>query len=260
MVFLSIPQGKHHHYLLHSLIPWAILAAVGSVRLLQVLPTLDWFRTPLPTLLVMGVPGEIAIALLTPRYPTPPGFLTAALVVWPATVLVCWWIVTQGQTPRAWIAIFSLLIVGHWLGCLQPVFIERRDDGDLAFLDQVRDKAPAGVPLLVLDAKGPLDASWLLYYLDGRGTLLHNLTFLRDGRVPQRDVYLIARGSQVRTLHEYGQAEVIAQSERSRDQAGPDDRFMLYRVQFHDRLARSQGPIYISPMQATGRTPGPELP
>ena len=45
-----------------------------------------------------------------------------------------------------------------------------------AFLDEVRQKVPAETPLLVLDAKGPLDPSWLLYYLNGRGTMLLKTT------------------------------------------------------------------------------------
>jgi 4-amino-4-deoxy-L-arabinose transferase-like glycosyltransferase len=259
ILVLSIPEGKHHHYLLHVLVPWAILAGLGTMRLLDYLPTVAWLRTPWPALLVLAVPGEIALGLLVPRYPVPAGLLPAMLVACPLAILGCWWIVTCGERVRACTALFALLLAGHWLGHLHPVLIERRYLDDLEFLEQVRDKVPAKAPLLVLGGKGPLDASWLLYYLEGRGKLLHNLTFLRDKRIDAGEVYLIARGIQVRNLREYGKSELLARSNHSHDQIGPDDRYQLYRLRFHDHLVRHEGPIYISPMQAAGRSRGPEL-
>jgi 4-amino-4-deoxy-L-arabinose transferase-like glycosyltransferase len=257
VVFLSIPEGKHHHYLLHVLIPWAVLAALGAVRLLDYLRALPWLRTPWPILL--AVPGEIALALLVPRYETAPEFLPAVLVLWPIAVFATWWAVSREDLLRSCIALFALLIVGHWAGHLQPVLGEQRYTSDLAFLEEVRDKVPAQAPLLVLDLKGPLDASWLLYHLEGRGSLLHNLTFLREARLGSGEVYLIARGSQVQGLGEYGTHERIAHSEASRDQTAADDGYGLYRLRYHPQLVREQGPVYISPMQATGRAPGPDL-
>ncbi len=259
IVFLSIPQGKHHHYLLHGLAPWAVLAALGTVRLVQYLPEVRWLRSPLPVLLCLGIPGEIALALLVPRYPTPSGFLTAVLVLLPVGILACWWILTRRELLRVCVPLFALLVVCHWVGYLHPVYIERRYEDDLALLEEARDKVPSQTPLLVLDTKGPLDPSWLLFYLQGRGTLLHNLSFLRDDRFDSGEVYLIVRGSQVGKLNEYGDSEIIAQSKHSRDEWGPDDRYALYRIRFNDRLVRRHGPVYISPMQATGRAPGPSL-
>jgi 4-amino-4-deoxy-L-arabinose transferase-like glycosyltransferase len=259
IIVLSIPQGKHHHYLLHAMVPWAILAGLGTVRLLEVLPTLGWMRTPWPTLLVLGVPGEIALAIIVPRYPTPDGYLPALLVLWPAVVLACWWIFTRKEMRCACVALFALLAVCHWGGYLHPVYVERRYSDDLALLDEVRKVVPAEAPLLVLDDKGPLDPSWLLYYLNGRGTMLHNITFLRDERFDFHEAYLITRPWQVGQLSEYGQGTEIIRSARSTGEWGPEDRLALYRVRFHDHLARHPGPVYISPMQATGRAKGPEL-
>jgi hypothetical protein len=259
IVFLSIPQGKHHHYLLHALAPWAILAGLGTVRLFQVLPTLHCLRTPWPALLALGIPGEIVLAIVVPRYPGPDGLLPAALVLWPACVLACWWIFTQREMLRGCVALFVLLVVCHWVGYLHPVYIERRYGDDLAFLDEVRHRVPAEAPLLLLDAKGPLDPSWLLYYLNGRGIMLHNITFLRDERFDFREVYLIARPWQLGEMPEFGRAREITRSAHSWGEWGPEDRMALYQVRFHDHLARHHGPVYISPMQATGRAPGPDL-
>jgi 4-amino-4-deoxy-L-arabinose transferase-like glycosyltransferase len=258
LAVLSVFQGKHHHYLLHALVPWAILAALGTVRLLEEAATLSWLRTPGP-LLLAAVLGDVVLALVIPRYPAPSWLLPAALAGWPALVLACWWILTQPDLVHTCAALLALLVFGHWAGYLHPPLIERRYDDDLAFLDHVERTVPPGSPVLVLDDKGPLDASWLLFYLNGRGTLLHNLTFLRDGRGPQQEAYLIARGTQTRGLEELAWAQPLAASAHTRDQTGPDDRYLLYRLRLHDGLARVSPPIYISPMQATGRAPGPYL-
>jgi hypothetical protein len=256
---LSAFQGKHHHYLLHALVPWAILAALGTVRLLEQFATVSWLRTPGPILLAVAVPGDILLGLLVPQYPTPGWFLPAAMLCWPALVLWGWWIVTRKDMLHGCVALFALLIVCHWAGYLHPVILERRYEADLAFLEEVRTRVPPEASLLVLDAKGPLDASWLLFYLHGRGTLLHNLTFLRDARLSQHEVYLIARGTQVDGLEELGSGLPLAVSAHTRDQTSPYDRYLLYRVRLQDALARVSPPIYISPMQATGRALGPEL-
>jgi 4-amino-4-deoxy-L-arabinose transferase-like glycosyltransferase len=258
IAFLSIPEGKHHHYLLHALVPWAILAALGLVRLARYLPTLEWMRTPWPTLLVVGIPGEIALAVVLGKYPGAE-LLAALMVLWPAAVLAFWWSMSRRNMLHGLIAWFALLVVCHWAGYLHPVLFERRYEDDLAFLEEVRSLTPADSPLLVMDAKGPLDASWLLHHLHGRGRLLHNLSFLRCEPVDSGELYLIARGSQVHFLSRYGVGQLLAQSRHSRYQATPDDRYGLYRLRLHAGLVRRTEPVYISPMQATGREPGPYL-
>ena len=104
-----------------------------------------------------------------------------------------------------------------------------------------------------------LDASWPLFYLQGPGRHLHNRTFLREDRGDGPEVYLLARRRSAAGLAEYGSARLLFESARSRDESqGPQMRYGLYRLRLHEGLARGPAP-YISPMQATGRTPGPKL-
>jgi hypothetical protein len=51
-----------------------------------------------------------------------------------------------------------------------------------------------------MDDDAPLNASWLLYYLEGRATLLHNITFLRDGDIHAGEIDLVARAKQETAL------------------------------------------------------------
>jgi 4-amino-4-deoxy-L-arabinose transferase-like glycosyltransferase len=204
VAFFSIPQGKHHHYLLHVMAPWAVLAAAGTVRLW------DWLGTPWPLL-------------------------------------------------RASVATFAVLPLGLWAAHASPTVLNDRYSADLAFLRQVRQAVPEQAPLLVMDCAGPLDPSWLLFYLERRAELLHNLSFLREGRHHDCEVYLVARPSQLTPIGRYGRADALLASRRSRGERSPGDRYTLYRVRLHAGLARHARPAYISPMQATGRAPGPEL-
>src|SRR5207244_2391048 len=77
LFLLSLAQGKHHHYLLHALAPWAILAALGAVRLWEWLRQWSWYRAPWLVLLTVVLPGEAALAVLAPRVQAPEWFVPA---------------------------------------------------------------------------------------------------------------------------------------------------------------------------------------
>jgi 4-amino-4-deoxy-L-arabinose transferase-like glycosyltransferase len=260
VVFFSIPQGKHHHYLLHLLAPWAVLAAVGTVRVWEWLPSLAWLRRPWPLLAAVAVPGEVALLVLPAPAGAPAWLAPAARVTWPLAVLAAWWVVSRPDVRVAMAWSLALLVPAYGVAYAALPLHEARYAGDRALVERVRREVPAGARLLVLDVCGPLDASWMLYYLPGRAELLHNASFLRDERFGEV-VYLITRRVHAPELGQYGHAELLFESYRSRDEwqpQGAQARYGLYRVRLRDGLARERGTPYISPMQATGRAPGPE--
>jgi 4-amino-4-deoxy-L-arabinose transferase-like glycosyltransferase len=215
LVFLSIPQGKHQHYLLPAIAPWAILGALAAVRL--------WRR-------------------VCDRWQT-------------------------ASTPRgAWIAaasLFALLAAVSWGLHVQPRLLHDRYAADRDFVRDVKDRVPAEATLLVLDDWGPLDASWLLFYLDGRARLLHNVTFLRierlAGPADGREVYVVARRRHASGLATLGRSDRLFESEHSRGEPKDttDYRLGLYRLRL--TAPPYTGEVRISPMQATGRAPSPWL-
>jgi hypothetical protein len=73
-------------------------------------------------------------------------------------------------------------------------------------------------------------------------------------------VLVVARAFEVTNLKVYGTPQIILQSSMSHAEQSPGDRWTLFRLRFHDGLVRYSGDIEISPMQATGRAPGPYLP
>jgi 4-amino-4-deoxy-L-arabinose transferase-like glycosyltransferase len=210
ILFFSIPEGKHHHYLLQCLAPWAVLAALGAVRIWQHAQRLldqPWQSR-----------GRLAM-----------GSLCVALIA-------LYWAAYSFRTN----------------------YLDNYRD-DSAFLAQAAATIPADKPLLVMDDDAPLNASWLLFYLEGRAALLHNLTFLMDDHIAEPEIYLIARRKVDKSLEHFGSYEVLLESKHSRYEKSAADRYALFRLHFHEDLARLRGPVRISPMQATGRASGPYL-
>lgn len=259
LFLLSLPQGKHQHYLLHAVAPWAVLAALGAVRIWRRLHEVRWLATPWPTLLLAGLPGEIALAVLAPRVRAPEWFVPVVLCAWPALLLGLWYSLTRRQGVRAAAGVFALLVLVFWGLSTHQRVMNDRYAGDRAFVRAVGQTVPAGATLLVLDDWGPLDASWMLFHLEGCGQLLHNSSFLRAGRISDREVYVVARSYNEHRLAAYGTSRRVLQSTFSRAEPSPAFRYGLYQLRFHANLVRHREPVYISPMQATGRAPGPDL-
>ena len=79
---LSIPSGKHHHYLLHCLVPWSIFAALAVVWIRdKVMSWPAWARNPWGSLGAMGIPGALATGILDRKRIYWFGAWVAAIVV-----------------------------------------------------------------------------------------------------------------------------------------------------------------------------------
>jgi hypothetical protein len=128
---------------------------------------------------------------------------------------------------------------------------------DLSLVHQTKTLVPEKEQVFVLDNWGPLDASWSLYYLADRASLLHNATFLRQA--PKREVYVLSRPWQIPEMERHGRVEEVLQSNRSRNEKSPEFRLKLYKVTLYEDIALHRDRAYISPMQATGRALGPFL-
>ena len=93
---LSLPHRKHHHYLVPSLAPWAILAALGARPIAQqMFKGLEWSRRPKFGFFVLGLPGTAALlllawtCLLSPNHDLSAQIPSAAILIalWNACVL-----------------------------------------------------------------------------------------------------------------------------------------------------------------------------
>lgn len=256
----SIPDGKHHHYLLPCLAPWAVLAAIGGRWIWQAIARWPgWLRNPSLSLLTVGLPGDLALWMFRARIPGPDGIVLPLMVVWPLAVLGISWAITRRDARVAVGTLFGLLAavyIGFYL--YQTKYLDSYRD-DTAFLNQAcaltRDK-----PFYInFDELYPLETFHLLFYSDDHAVLLHNLTFLLDQRIHAPEVYVLCRAGEGAYLSTLGRAELVLQSRHTRGERTPDDRRALFRLRFRPDMPRVATNVRVSPMQATHRTPGPFL-
>jgi 4-amino-4-deoxy-L-arabinose transferase-like glycosyltransferase len=259
-VIFSIPQGKHHHYLLQCLAPWAVLTALGAVRIWEVVKQAPlWLQNPALSLLTVALPADLALALLRNKIPGPAWVLPLLLVAVPVGVFLLHWGITRQNGRVALVAVFTVLTLMY---CGQysykTHFMDRYAD-DTAFLEQTRELVPGDKMIYVNYDQHTLEGFRTLFYLDSNTSLLRNLTYLRDEKIKEAEVYVLARGRNLADLSAYGTVKTVLQSKHTRGEATPDDRWTLFFLRFREDLVRRPADLYIRPMQASGRAPGPFL-
>ena len=258
VLFFSLFKGKHHHYMLSCMAPAAVLSAMGLQAIWRSVPA--WprlVRSPALPLVVLGIPCLIAGVLFWSHIPGPASVRLAWMVGMPLLGALTWLLLAERQVG---IALGGLTILFAAFHCAfyeyRSVYLETFAP-DVALLHD----APGQIdgPLFVLAEEEPLSASWPMFYLNGRANLLHNASYLRDDSLPRDAVYLIARPRDEKSLAEFGTTTVVAQSEKSRSERSPADRYTLYRLEFHADLVRVRADVRMTPNQATGRAKGPYL-
>jgi len=261
IIVLSIPHRKHHHYLVPSLAPWAILAAIGLKAIsLKIFDGPLWARRPRFGLLAVGMPITIAIVilggckLLSPHPDARSQAESAAMLI----VLLngCIWIFYQGlwMSNRRWLLIAMLVGMGGAYSWMQT---HLRDDyvPDTQFLvKDVNDVVPKDKLLAINAGIGPLDFFRVQFYLRPNAVLLHNLSYLRSDRIHSADAYVVAEVKALPALQSLGEATLISQSSRPPRINVP--KLGLFHVAFSPDLQRYPPPK-VSPMQAMMREDGP---
>jgi 4-amino-4-deoxy-L-arabinose transferase-like glycosyltransferase len=259
-LFFSFSQGKHHHYMIHFLAPWAVLSAVGLHwlwRQAQAWPS--WLRQPWALPAALGLAGVVALEIFGARLPGPGWLPRLLMVVWPLLLVALWWAALH---PRGQVAVgagFALLLAVYAGAFTYKGLYLHRSLDDTQFLHAVAQRVPLGTPILLHTDPEALEGLRQLFYLDERALLLHNMSFLRDERFTEPEVFLVARHREQPRIDVYGTTEVLLQSKQSRREESSLDRWTLFLVRFHDQLARRSADVRISPMQAMYRIDGPSL-
>lgn len=219
MAFFSIPQGKHHHYLLQSLAAWAVLAALGAARFWQSLP--QW-------------PSWLRLGLVGPDGKRPQVGVVLGIVF--GSLLVLHGFANHYRAERS--------------NYREEMVFLRQIEA------QVPAGQPVYIPF---DGRGMLETFRLLFYCREPVAPLHNLTYLLDERIQQPEVYVLARYGDHRQLECYGQWEAMLISESQRAVASANDRRTLFRLRFDEGLQRYPANLRVSPLQGTHRAWGPFL-
>jgi 4-amino-4-deoxy-L-arabinose transferase-like glycosyltransferase len=256
----SLSQGKHHHYMLHFLAPWGILAALGLRRgweLVQSWP--GWLRAPWLAPLALGIAGDVALYLFTPNVEGSYNFKYVVLAAWPTLICFLWWYAMHRRAQTALAGSFIVLLMLYWVGFSYKSRYLHRSNDDTAFLREARQMVADKQPLAVHAWDEALEGLRVLFYCPDNTMLLHNMTFLRDDRLTAPSVWVIARGRELPKLREYGEVDIKLVSKHSRREERPEDRWTLFEVHMRGDLQHYPNRERISPMQAMYRMPGPEL-
>ncbi len=262
ILVLSIPHRKHHHYLVPSLAPWAILCAIGLRDVAKsMFEGPRWSRTPRFGLLVFGLPGALAILLFHSKIPGPLPVTISLAFGW----LLCVAAFYTGLLRQDGHWLMGTVVIGLALGSSwSQTYLPDLTTQDTLFLHRVESTVPDNAPLFInSDLHGELDFFRTAFYLRADAKLLHNLTFLRDEKITAPEVYVITREWDEPRLATLGKTEIVLQSIKSRPSGRArkakltNERFTLYRLIFRPDLVRYPAPEHISTMQAMGRKPGP---
>ncbi len=262
-IVFSIPGGKHHHYLLHALAPWAVLLAVGLERCRAWMATWPrWLVHPLTGLCTLGLPLMISLAAVSSRGPLPgPAWLFYGLMLSiPLAALLLTWGLHHCEARVAAVTVFFTLFVGyaggHWYAG-KYVDVNRFD---VSLLKEARQlAADRGEPIVVDLSRTPLSGFLELFYLPDRTQSIHNVSFLADDRLP-RQLLLLTHAGQMDRIQSYGLATELRRSARPLKAKEEGTRLVLCSLRLPEELPRtSAAGLRISPMQAMHRAEGPVL-
>jgi 4-amino-4-deoxy-L-arabinose transferase-like glycosyltransferase len=258
LLVLSIPHRKHHHYLVPSLSPWGIMAGIGIAQVA------DWLfalskkqRDPLMGVLLFGLPISVAIVLLHKFIPGPLIATIALAVVWSACVLGFYVGLRKTSRPIVFASVLAGLLIAY---CWGETVMPDTTSADTAFLRQVEKTVPQNEILAInSDLDGEMDFFRNQFYVRPDALLLHNLTYLRDENLHAPDVYVVTRASDEPKLATLGHVDELLQSQKTRRERSPADRFTLFHLIFRPDLKRYPAipPDQITTMQAMDRAPGP---
>ena len=260
IAFLSLPAHKHHHYLVPCLAPWAILAAVGALRIREWIAT--WparLQNPAWSVLALGVPVAVAVCLLGSKLPGPDWLPAAVAVGFPLAVGTLAWGLFQRDNRRAAVAVFGVVGAVYLSAHSYTGLYLDRYRADDEFLAQVRATVPADQPVYVNADSGILNTFRHLFYLPDTARTLHNLTFLQDERIHERELFVLARQRHGAELATYGTAEVAVESTFHQRREPPDSRWTLFRVRLRDDLPQYPTEVRYTALQVMERSPGPFL-
>lgn len=259
----SIPGGKHHHYLLHAMAPWAILAALGIRRLKAEIP--GWplfFRHPASSLLSIATPAVVALLLLRDRIAGPAWLPWVLLPVIPVLVFALAFGFVDRRPWRSGAIIFGGLWLAYSFGHVYSGQYFDRHRYDAAFLKSVRVRsAESGLPLLVdMGGRRPLQAFLKLFYQGDSARPLHNVSFLADRDIAEPEILVLTQAGEEAALRGFGDVELLSQSESTSGDVDGTERLSLYRLTYRADLERlAADHIEISPAQAIQYAPRPQL-
>ncbi len=258
----TIPGGKHHHYMLHAIAPWAILGALG-VRQLRTLALRwpQWLTHPATSAVGYGLPAVVALTILGSKVPGPNWLPIALMCAIPLVAgLLAFAMIDRAAWRAGAVAFITLLgcyISGHFYAA-EHIDSNRHD---VTFLRSVRQRVEADqLPILVDMSANSFHGLMGLFYMPDDAILLHNPSFLGAAEITAPEVFVIAMESLKGEIAAWGTVEALETSKRIPRARTSKDKLTLFRLKFDESVARLPAHnIRVTPMQAMNRAAGPFL-
>jgi 4-amino-4-deoxy-L-arabinose transferase-like glycosyltransferase len=231
----SFSDGKHHHYLLQCIAPWAVLSVTG-LRLIwqfcrEKLPR--WSTDPL---LAAAIWGAAAAAILIVFRDKIPGGVEAALGIGIFVPVAAFIVARSAIHSNPGTAFASVLAVvaagfGFWTS-YQTNHLDKYAD-DLVFVREASHVVPDGSPVfLEFDWIAPLETFWMLYHSPRQGVTIRDPWQLAERSAGKECAYILTRRFLVEKLAVVGTATVVLESRYTRNEKDPGERRVLCRVTF----------------------------
>jgi 4-amino-4-deoxy-L-arabinose transferase-like glycosyltransferase len=230
----SLSDGKHHHYLLQCMAPWAILSVGGVAAVWKFcrerLPA--WCRNPWPATILAAAAAGVAVFGFRTKFELPLWLVVTVAVAIPALAFVLMRSLVHPNPRRAFAGVLVVLTVVYssWTYCRAAV----RDSyaQDAAMLREAAAIVPADAMLLVqYDYVRPLETFWVLYHTPRPGAVVRDAWEVKE-KSGQREAFVLARRMDAANLAAIGTVEPVIESEKTRMEPSPEYRRVLYRVTF----------------------------
>ncbi|MCI0701322.1 MAG: glycosyltransferase family 39 protein [Planctomycetia bacterium] len=238
MVF-SLSDGKHHHYLLQCMAPWAILSVGGASaiwRFFRARLPQRW-QTPWPATILLG--GTLAALLFAYRVKI--GGPEWLVPVSASAMFVLAFVLARSVIhPNPRIAFGGVLLVISAAYAIWTSYIGAYRDSyrhDTVMLHQAAEIVPSDSMLYVhYDWAKPLETFWVLYHTPRPGTLIRDAWELHEKSGGRGEVFVLARRMDAATFARFGTVEAVIESEKTRLEPSAEYRRVLYRITLHDSI------------------------
>lgn len=235
----SIPDGKHHHYLLSCLAPWAVLSQVG-LRLIwqfsrEKLPR--WSTNPFLSAAAWGTVSAAILAALKHKIP---GGLNVDIAIEVFVLVAAFVIARSAVHPNPATAFGRILVLvamgyGLWTN-YKTNYLDKYGD-DLVFVREASQVVPADSSVFVqYDWISPLETFWMLYHSPRQGVTIRDPWQLAERSSGRDCAYILTRRFELEKLAIVGTTTVVLESQYTRNEKDLSERRVLCQVRFHKNI------------------------